>query len=205
MKKRCGLMEIVATVSIFWLYLGDLNLERYRKRSSSHPEHSFFVGVSYQIWPLSVLRPNTWWDWAVFHTFEPLWGSITSFLEHKSVCISPTWTGGSWGGRSNPLDQNLVIFSQSLLSQIALPFDEDLQRLRHIRYDPVDRSQHKENDVLGLRKELMLSTDKNTKHNGNLGLSVRPLNNCSTYGTLFLEWYLNFFLCCFKNKSYINW
>lgn len=94
------------------------------------------------------------------------------FGTQKCVCVSPTWTGGSWGGRSNPLDQNLVIFSQSLLSQIALPLDQDLQRLRHIRYDPVDGSQHKENDVLGLTKELMLSTDKSTKHNGNLGLSV---------------------------------
>lgn len=80
---------------------------------------------------------------------------MKSFLEQKKCAgISLTWAGGSWGGRSNSLDQNLVIFSQSLLGQVALSLDLDLQRLGYIRYHPVDRSQHKENDVLGLRKYL---------------------------------------------------
>lgn len=83
------------------------------------------------------------------------------FGKKKCGGISPTWAGGSWWGRSHPLEQNLVIFSQRLLGQVALPFDLDLQGLGYIRYDPVDQSQHKENNVLGLRKEYYC---QQTKH-----------------------------------------
>lgn len=80
------------------------------------------------------------------------------------MCISPTWTGGSWGGRSSPLDQNLVIFSQSLLGQIALPLDQDLQRLGHVRDDPVDRSQHEENHVLKEKIKNRVNVVSRQKH-----------------------------------------
>lgn len=51
------------------------------------------------------------------------------------------------------MEENLMIFSQSLLRQVALPLDLHLQRLGHVRYDPFDRSQHKKNYMLGMEKD----------------------------------------------------
>lgn len=61
-------------------------------------------------------------------------------------CITLTRAGGSLSGRSDTLasspQQDFLIFSQSLFGQVALPLDLQLQRLRNIRYDPVNGSQH---------------------------------------------------------------
>lgn len=73
--------------------------------------------------------------------------------KEPSVGTSLTWAGGSRVGRGDNLEQNLIILSQSLFGQVALPLDLHLQRLGDIRYDPVDRSQHKEDDVLGSGKD----------------------------------------------------
>lgn len=75
---------------------------------------------------------------------------------HDLVCVRPmfllTWAGGAWsgsGGRSGSThQQGLLVFSQSLLSQIALPLHLQLQGLGNIGYNPVNGSQHEEHHVL---------------------------------------------------------
>lgn len=71
------------------------------------------------------------------------------------VCVSQvllTWAGGAWGGRGGPTasthQQSLLVFSQSLLGQVALSLDLQFQGLGDIRYDPVDGSQHEEHHML---------------------------------------------------------
>lgn len=71
------------------------------------------------------------------------------------ACVSHvllTWAGGAWGGRGSPMasthQQRLLVFSQSLLGQVALPLDLQLQGFGDIRYDPVDGSQHEEHHML---------------------------------------------------------
>lgn len=72
------------------------------------------------------------------------------------VCLCPmfllTWAGGAWSGRVSPSasthQQCLLIFSQSLLSQVTLPLDLQLQGFRDIRHNPVNGSQYEEHHVL---------------------------------------------------------
>ena len=63
-----------------------------------------------------------------------------------------TWAGGAWGGRGGPSasthQQSLLVFSQSLLGQVALPLDLELQGFGDIWYDPVDGSQDEEHHML---------------------------------------------------------
>ena len=76
-------------------------------------------------------------------------------------CVCPmfllTWAGGAWSGRVGPSasthQQGLLVFSQSLLCQVSLPLDLQLQGLRDIRYDPVNGSQYKEDNMLEERKQ----------------------------------------------------
>lgn len=94
-----------------------------------------------------------------------------------------TWTGGSQGGRGDPLEENLMIFSQSLLGQVALPLDLHLQRLWHIRYDPFDRSQHKKNYVLGMEKDKDKKRLNITASWKSVHISQAHLNHCNKHST----------------------
>lgn len=71
------------------------------------------------------------------------------------VCVSHallTWAGCAWSGRGGPSDsthqQGLLVFGQSLLGQIALPLDLQLQGFRDIGDDPVNGSQYEEHYML---------------------------------------------------------
>lgn len=85
------------------------------------------------------------------------------------VCTSHvplTWAGGAWGGRGGPSasthQQSLLVFSQSLLGQVALPLDLQLQRFGDVRYDPVDGSQHEEHHMLEEGRQKLLIRMKKT-------------------------------------------
>lgn len=80
----------------------------------------------------------------------------------RLVCVSHallTWAGGarrSGGGPSaSARQQRLLILSQGLFGQVALPLDLQLQGLGDIRDDPVDGSQHKEDHML--QEEMMMN------------------------------------------------
>lgn len=72
------------------------------------------------------------------------------------VCVCPmvllTCAGGAWSSRGGPSasthQQGFLVFSQSLLSQVVLPLDFQLQGLGDVRYDPVDGSQYEEHHML---------------------------------------------------------
>lgn len=85
------------------------------------------------------------------------------------ICVSHvllTWAGGAWGGRVGPSasthQQSLLIFSQSLLRQVALPLDLQLQGFGDVWYDPVDGSQHEEHHMLEEERHLSSSSDCRT-------------------------------------------
>lgn len=78
-----------------------------------------------------------------------MWHSIVSvFVSHVAL----TWAGVAWGSGGGPSalthQQSLLVFSQSLLGQVALPLDLQLQGFWDIRYDPVDGSQHEKYHML---------------------------------------------------------
>lgn len=95
-----------------------------------------------------------------------LWHSTISVTAVTTPCVSrvlPTWTGRAWRVTGCPTasthQQGLLVFSQSLLGQVALPLHLQLQRLGDIGYDPVDGSQNEEDDVLQRARHVM-----NTPH-----------------------------------------
>lgn len=69
-----------------------------------------------------------------------------------------TWAGGARRGGGGPSasarQQRLLVLSQGLFGQVALPLDLQLQGLGDVGDDPVDGSQHKEDHVL--QEEMMM-------------------------------------------------
>lgn len=77
------------------------------------------------------------------------------------MCVSDaplTWAGGARHGGGDPSasarQQRLLVLSQGLFGQVALPLDLQLQGLGDVGDDPVDGSQHKEDHVL--QDEMMM-------------------------------------------------
>lgn len=70
---------------------------------------------------------------------------------HRRVVLWATLGGLTWGGRSvgtHRPQQDFLVISQSLLSQVTFPFDLDFQGLGDIRHQPVNQAQAGEDDVL---------------------------------------------------------
>ena len=53
------------------------------------------------------------------------------YVRVRASHVPLTWAGGAWGGRGGPSasthQQSLLVFGQSLLGQVALPLDLQLQ------------------------------------------------------------------------------